>query len=381
MRPPRGTLRCLVLAAGVLWPTLLVGAPAPSTATRPGAERDSDGDGLPDAWERHGVTLDGGAGPRLIDLPAMGADPLRPDVFLQIDWMADEDHDQRPHPEALALVVQAFADAPHRSPTGSLGIALHLDAGPDSVLAPGRTWGDLSRARALPWRDNLGTAKTGSYDWRAFEELKAMPGGFADTGRGAVFHYAVFAHFHDRDNPNGSGASGISRGIGGTDLLITLGNFTGGVGSVQEQAGTLMHELGHNLGLRHGGCDDANFKHGYASIMNYAFQMEGLVRGGRRGVLDFSRGAPPVLDDALAPPEMPLVAAATARQPSPNASFARGEVRAGMAMRPVDARGSARGRRGASECEDPAAIDDWSRLRFKVGSIGRPRPAARRSRR
>jgi len=31
---------------------------------------------------------------------------------------------------------------------------------------------------------------------------------------------------------------------------------TGGTGSDSEQAGTLMHELGHNLGLHHGGGDD-----------------------------------------------------------------------------------------------------------------------------
>jgi hypothetical protein len=32
-----------------------------------------------------------------------------------------------------------------------------------------------------------------------------------------------------------------------------------------------MHELGHNLGLRHGGIDDINYKPNYFSIMNYLF--------------------------------------------------------------------------------------------------------------
>src|SRR5690349_15450146 len=101
-----------------------------ATEARPAARalRDSDGDGLPDAWERHGVTIDGGAGPRFIDLPAMGADPFRPDIFLQTDWMADDEHDQRPSPEALRLLVEAFARAPYVSPTGSTGIVLHVDA-------------------------------------------------------------------------------------------------------------------------------------------------------------------------------------------------------------------------------------------------------------
>ena len=31
-----------------------------------------------------------------------------------------------------------------------------------------------------------------------------------------------------------------------------------------------MHELGHNLGLRHGGGDDTRCKPNYLSIMSYA---------------------------------------------------------------------------------------------------------------
>ena len=46
-----------------------------------------------------------------------------------------------------------------------------------------------------------------------------------------------------------------------------------GVGSTEEQKGTLMHELGHNLGLRHGGSDDVNCKPNYLSVMSYSFQM------------------------------------------------------------------------------------------------------------
>src|SRR5437763_5016724 len=111
---------------------LLVLALGRDAAARPLVDR--DGDGLPDAWERDGVTIDGGAGPRFIDLPAMGADPSRPDMFLQIDAMADPDHDQRPSAEAIRLVVEAFANAPYESPTGSTGIVLHVDAGPSSVL-------------------------------------------------------------------------------------------------------------------------------------------------------------------------------------------------------------------------------------------------------
>jgi hypothetical protein len=39
------------------------------------------------------------------------------------------------------------------------------------------------------------------------------------------------------------------------------------------EAGTLMHELGHNLGLRHGGFEDVNCKPNYLSVMNYTLQV------------------------------------------------------------------------------------------------------------
>ena len=334
---------------------------APGATVRPAPGPDSDGDGLPDEWELNGVTIDGPAGRRFIDLPAMGADPTKPDIFLQIDWMAGAEHDQRPNPAAIKLVTDAFANAPYVSPTGSVGITLHVDAGPDSVLVdPGVTWGPLSRARALPWQKNLGTAAKGSYDWGAFDAIKNRPGGFTETGRGPVFHYAIFGCFHDLDDPLGWGASGNSRGIGGTDLIVTLCNFTDGVGTPREQAGTLMHELGHNLGLRHGGCDDTNSKAGYASVMNYAYQMEGVTRGGMRSVVDFAPG---------------LESRADAR-----ACVAPGPVRAGRSARealPADASPSLA---DDAECADGAAHDDWKAIRLNLGDIGHL-PDAHRPRR
>jgi hypothetical protein len=73
-----------------------------------------------------------------------------------------------------------------------------------------------------------------------------------------------------------------------------LGSWTGDVGTFQQQAGTLMHEFGHNLNLGHGGGDHVNYKPNYLSIMSYFFQMSGVLPTGR---LDYSRSALPSLDE------------------------------------------------------------------------------------
>jgi hypothetical protein len=259
---------------------------------------DSDGDGLLDEWEKDGVWIDpDGAGPippQFIDLHAMGADPNKPDIFLQVDWMATAAHSHKLTQAAIKRVVDAFANSPYVSPTGSVGINLHVDEGPDSIMdwSTMTTWGALSRARQLTEVNPLGTYSGGNYDWTAFQNIKDQPGGFTETGRTPIFHYVISAHTYEP-----SGSSGISRGIGASDLIVSLGGFTGGVGTVNEQSGTLMHELGHNLSLRHGGDVNANYKPNYLSIMNYSFQINGLIKGGVQGTLDYSRSALGSLDE------------------------------------------------------------------------------------
>jgi len=67
-----------------------------------------------------------------------------------------------------------------------------------------------------------------------------------------------------------------------------------------EQAGLFMHELGHNLGLQHGGDDDINYKPNYPSVMNYALQNPARWSRPFRE-LDYSRADAatfPILDES-----------------------------------------------------------------------------------
>src|SRR5262245_10672983 len=103
-----------------------------------GPAYDSDGDGLPDDWERNGVDLDGD-GVIDLDLPSLGADPLHKDIFVEMDWMevsGPGGHSDAWLPRALERVQEAFLAAPVYNPDGQTGIVLHVDAGPDSLLDP-----------------------------------------------------------------------------------------------------------------------------------------------------------------------------------------------------------------------------------------------------
>jgi len=266
--------------------------PAGSCGTGGGV--DSDGDGLLDDWETHGVWIQpNGVGPAVfIDLPAMGADPNKPDIFVQIDWMQDATHNQSLQSGAIQKIVQAFANSPYVSPTGSVGINFHVDEGPSSILNfnTNATWGALSRAQSVPWQALLGSFSGSSYDWTAFQTIKDA--NFTPSGRTPIFHYVIAAA-----NYSSSGSSGISRGIGASDYIVSLGSWPGGTGTVNQQAGTLMHELGHNLNLHHGGGDDTNYKPNYFSIMSYAWQVVGLTIGGVGGTFDYSRFAAGSLDE------------------------------------------------------------------------------------
>ncbi len=261
-----------------------------------GVEIDADGDALLDDWEINGLDVDND-GIIDVDLPAMGADPQHKDVFVEIDYMVDPGfcflgfcgfgHSHQPAPEAIEAIVDAFADAPVSNPDGTTGIRLHVDSGPNSVMNPvtGELWGALSRSNAVSHDDTLGT---GLYNWSEFDQIK--DGSFSIT-RGDLFHYCTFAH----DIPGGF--SGIARGIPEADFIVSLGQWTDSVGTVNDQAGTFMHELGHTLGLMHGGGDGDNNKPNYLSIMNYAFQFPGLRIDGVDANYDYSQFDLPDLDE------------------------------------------------------------------------------------
>ena len=378
----------------------------PDTPACNGTCADSDGDGLNDAWEiAGGVDLNGDG---LItdsthDVLLTGADPHKPDVFVQYDWLdyglpgnacsvdtdcsglglghkgetctgpqmipsapascryacnADSDctsrsafsgdnthaeekcianscvHTHDPSvtsPNALQAVIDRFAVH---------GINLHFVRGkaqPHSTVISLRLLSDPEFPTNVMTDDceggsvASGDAGPGKYA-ESFYDLKT---GSSLDKLDIAYHYTIFSHYSGCDtaahcnsgkclqslNPDGSpkagpvaGESGIAE-ISGNDFIVSLGNRVQDLGLADgtlTEAGTFMHELGHNLGLHHGGgieepcqdqsqchvgytcaqtavgkycvgADDTNWKPNYLSMMNYRFQFTGIEQAAAVG--------------------------------------------------------------------------------------------------
>lgn len=253
-------------------------------------------DNIPDIWKLHPVIMDpdgDGLNKQEIDLNAMGAAVGQKDIFVQFDWMQDSTHNERFSTAALRRIIATYADN---------GYFLHIDAGGQSPLdsTTGATWGTLSRARSVGYQAQLGNATknpsgTTTYNWTAFDAIKNAA--FPATGRGEIFRYVLAA---DLIGP--AAIRGITRG-GDTDVIFSLNSYAD---NADNEVAVFMHEIGHSLGLGHGGDNKNNFKPNYFSAMNYLFDFEGVTKNGVK-TWDYSHGGqdalnevnPPGLDESI----------------------------------------------------------------------------------
>jgi hypothetical protein len=295
-------------------------------ALAPGTCLDSDDDGLCDDWESNGVYVHvKGQVDKFIDLPSMGADPKHKDIFLHIDYMANDksvagSHSDGPKLDAMANLQANFMTAPAKNPDGSIGIYLHIDCGPKCIMNPvtGALWGSASTATKLSETTPIDTVDaagtTFASGWTTFDTLAPA---FKASGRAIAFHHVIFGH----DLWKGNSTSGISRNgsdvtTGASDLVVSLGSWPIPGGTSMQQQGTLYHELGHNLGLLHGGRDPINRKPNHLSVMNYNVQTVGLIVDGKSGLLDYSEFALPSMDELSLHEDTGVTASQTAYPPS-----------------------------------------------------------------
>jgi hypothetical protein len=232
----------------------------------PAGALDADNDGIPDSAETSGGTYGG------LDLYAMGARTGQRDIFIEVDYMDSTDPGVIPRSEALQKVVDSFAQQ---------NIKVHFDAGTQFSAGFSPSSFNLGQgSNVVPYEPcvafdaticTLNTSRRSIWDWK-YE--------YADLRRSGVFHYTLFGNSQLANG--GSGSSGRAE-LPGNDLLMTMGNWgfstattSGRNRLINMQASTLMHELGHNLNLGHGGNEGVNYKPNYWSIMNYHYQLTGL---------------------------------------------------------------------------------------------------------
>ena len=206
------------------------------------------------------------------------------DVYVEIDYM-----DAHALPQATVdAVVSAFAGM---NPPITLHIIRddHLPFHHDTTQAP-----SIGNAGNTEF-DKIKKAYFGSATERTGNCIAQNPGftgtqdqciGYLLTAKRQAFHYVVITHNEPGTNP----PSGKSE-MPGNDIDISLGNFAGGTGTADDLAGTLMHELGHNFNLHHGGIDDITCKPNYLSVMNYAYQFSTFY--GSTRPLSFSNALDP----------------------------------------------------------------------------------------
>jgi hypothetical protein len=227
---------------------------------------DNDEDGICDSWEKQtGLVIPFNGSTYTLPCNANIANdcpsPDVKDIYVEFDYMINH----KPILTSLDIVKDAFLNSPE-------GINLHIYVDENTQVHDEFITLDEFYATKVA---HFGTKaeRENPESWETKNQLNA---------KRQVFHWAYNVHQQDANKLS----SGYAEVIG-NDFLISMGSFPGHTGTEKQFAQTFMHELGHNLGLNHGGSatNTQNCKPHYISIMNYAYQFDTWTAN----PVDFSR--------------------------------------------------------------------------------------------
>ncbi len=252
---------------------------------------DLDTDGICDNWETtSGVKVyypAGGSSWTLTYTNDPAPKPDHRDVFVEIDHIDNTagggscndgrsagGNNWKLTTAPVNNVEAAFRSGHVDNDDGISGVELHIylddkvtTTPTDNCIEQVNTWGIDTVAPIYPSYDEL---KRDNFGRDSTERLTTDKG----KAKFQVFHYGISIPKQHQD----TASSGVAENTG-NDFVVSMGAGSPMSWSTNHIQGTLMHELGHNLGLYHGGPDlpgndyNVNCKPNYPSVMTYIRQI------------------------------------------------------------------------------------------------------------
>ncbi len=239
--------------------------------------QDDDQDGLCNGWERaKGIDLNGDGAITLCvdslncpDLQLEDANPDVMDIYVEVDRLANTTF----NPSSLQAVKDAFATVPaalmaNGQEAGGIKIHLELDETDLTLLSGTQTWqphasGSDCSLHQMPDMAQFRAQRFGTPNQRWHQDV-------IDAKR-KIYRHLIFGGIQSPKTHSGRADPF------GNEAIVTLDAFPVAAISPDWQAATVMHELGHTFGLRHGGGDHNQYKPNYVSVMNYTWQLRANV--------------------------------------------------------------------------------------------------------